>query len=634
MSLVRTRLPEHILNPDPEIYKSENYVTLDFETTNVRKGTALDPGNTIVLGCWSLGPDHPGVLPNALIPEGEHAGILRHSTRSRWGGEFQLDDLVRDIEQADFLVCHNAKFELQWLERCGLDIGKTVVWCTQVGEYVIGGNRWRHRQLALDRIAKRRWGLGKATAVSRMIKAGICPSDIPKSWLEYYCKKDVELTERLFLEQLQEMNDKLLAVQFTRCLLTPVLADLEKNGMQLDSDKVIELHEDRERKYADVSHAIGELAHGVNPNSPVQVREYLYETLGFAEVKDYKGDPIRTGTGQKSTAADVVAKLKATTPEQKAFLDHFKVSVGLKSELTKYLRKFRDCVTDAGGLLRAQFNQTNTQTHRLSSSGLDYRTQFQNFPRAYKPVFRARNDGWLMAECDGAQLEFRIAAHLGRCVTALFDIINGTDIHSVTGDIVGVSRQAAKEHTFKPLYGGRSGAPNEVRYYEFFREKYAGITATQQRWINHVLEHKYLETEYGLRYYWPNTRMERSGYVVNSTNICNYPVQGFATAEIIPIGMVYFWHYLRASDDLQMFIVNTVHDSIIAEIPPEEQHAFHVLSRLCLIDEVYTYLHKVYNIDLVVPLGAGVMIGKNWADSEAKASETVYEATEDKYVTV
>jgi len=108
----------------------------------------------------------------------------------------------------------------------------------------------------------------------------------------------------------------------------------------------------------------------------------------------------------------------------------------------------------------ARFNQTQTATHRLSSSGTDYSCQFQNFPRAYKPVFKARHEGWLVGEGDGAQLEFRVAAHLGRDEVALNDCRTGADIHRFTASVLNnckeeevtkEQRQAAKADTFKPL---------------------------------------------------------------------------------------------------------------------------------------------------------------------------------------
>ena len=563
-----------------------------------------------------------------------------------WGDEFSLARLVRDIENADFIIAHNAKFELQWLRRCGVDTSKLVIWDTMIGEYVIGGNRWAWAQLSLAKSATRRLGSRpedqKMDLVGEMFKAGLCSTDVPRSWLKSYCERDTRLARKLFIAQRDYMHEdgQLLPVMYTRCLATPVLAHIEMNGMQLDAEKVSGLIGTKERRYAELQNSIEELTGGININSPKQLAAFLYggegaddlpaPSLEFAERTTRRGEPLRTATGKPKTDADTVAALKATNARQREFLAAYKESKELYNELTKYLRKFSACCEEVGGRLQAQFNQCNTRTHRLSSSGLDYATQFQNFPRLYKPIFRARHADSLIGEADGAQLEFRVAAHLGRDEVALDDIKTGTDIHSVTAGIIGCSRQDAKAHTFKPLYGGRSGTRDEVRYYEYFRENYSGITATQQRWIDEVLSSKELRTEWGLKYYWPSTRMERSGYVVNSTSICNYPVQAFATAEIIPVGLVYFWHYVRAAG-LQMSVVNTVHDSIITELPPEEVDHFHVLSQLCLIDEVYTYLETVYGIRLTVPLGAGVSVGTHWGDEEAKNNETTYTAQEGTY---
>ena len=606
-----TALPNHVANPDPNIYLGENYVCLDFETTTFNRGLGLYPENRIVLACWSYGKDHP------------HAGgddVVR-----AWAGEYELGDLVEAVRRADFVIAHNAKFEAQWLARCGVDLAELVVYDTMLAEYVLGGNRWVWHNLSLERCGQRWFGEGKLSVISKMYKAGLCSTEIPASWLESYCVQDVRLTERLFRAQRERLVERdQLAVAYTRCLLTPVLADIETHGMQLDANLIRVRTEECEREYAQAQEKLDELTGGINPNSPKQLGEFLYDTLNFDELKRKAGgrwEPVRTASGARSTSADTISKLKCKTKRQREFVDHFKYTKELYNELTKYLRKFADCVERDGGVLKAQFNQSSTQTHRLSSSGLEYSTQFQNFPRAYKPFFRASEDGWLVGECDGAQLEFRVAAHLGADRAALEAITDGVDVHSVTADIIGCSRQDAKPHTFKPLYGGQSGTDDEKRYYQYFREQYAGITATQQHWIDTVLRDKSLRTPWGLRYFWPDTRMDRSGYVTNTTSICNYPVQALATAEIIPVALVYFWHRVRA-EGLSIRVLNTVHDSIIAEFPPEETDDFHRLSQQCLIDDVYAYLDRVYDIQLVVPLGCGVSVGDHWGSKD----ETVYTA--------
>lgn len=412
-------------------------------------------------------------------------------------------------------------------------------------------------------------------------------------------------------------------IQYQRCLTAPCLADIESYGMQLDPVEVDKEMGDLEDQYAKATAELQEFMEGASPTSSPQKQDFIYNKLGFAVPKDHNGKPFLTGGGAPSTAVDVLARLRPQTAKQQQFLDMYKAWAEMHSDLTKYLRKLKECCDEADGALHATFNQCNTRTHRLSSSGLTYKVQFQNLNRRYKPVFMARNKGWLIGEADGAQLEFRIATHLGRDKQALHDILNKVDIHSFTASIIGCSRQDAKPHTFKPLYGGTSGTDGERAYYKAFAEKYSAIADTQRGWTHTVVNAKELRTEYGLIYYWPQCKMQSSGYVLFTTSIYNYPVQGFATAEIIPISLVCAWHRMK---DMKSFLVNTVHDSIIAELHPDEVDTWHELAKLCLIEDTYQIVEKLYGIKLTVPLGAGVMVGTHWASKEAKASEVVYEA--------
>ena len=594
-------LPSFLTNPDPGLYVQGSYVVLDFETTGLDKGSALNADNRLLLACWYTSWD-------------KQHNLL-------WGGEFDMEPLLEDIRRADFIVAHNAKFELQWLDRCGLDLSQVLVFDTMLAGYVLGGNRWQMGRLSLDRMAAKWLGERKEPVVSRLIKSGVPVEEIPRKWLARYCHLDVALTHRLYRVLVEELfNEELLPVMYTRCLLTPVLADIEKNGMYLDPAVVVPLLERKEREYEELGERLIKMAGGINLKSGQQLAKFLYEDLGIRELT-LKGQPKRTASGKPATDLDTIQQLKPRNKKQREFLNEYVRYKNLDSELTKYLRKFGACCNESGGHLVAQFNQTATRTHRLSSSGLRYSTQFQNLPRIYKSLFKSRNDAWVVYESDGAQLEFRVAGHLGRDGVARGHIQDGVDIHANTAAVIGCSRQDAKAHTFKPLYGGSSGTPDEQRYYRHFKEVYTGIAEVQNRWVNTVLKEKKLRTECGLTFYWPDTTMQRSGYVTNTTSICNYPVQSLATAEIIPIALVYMWHRIR-EQGLPFLLVNTVHDSIIAEGPESEVDKWHELSKQCFITDVYTYLDAVYQIKFTVPLGCGVTHGKHWG---AK-NETKYEA--------
>lgn len=626
----KSELPEFLTKPNPEVYLHDSYVIVDFETTTHGKGLAIYNANRIVSCAWRIG--------EGLRERASQFDWVPNKTYYRRGGEFDHSSLVALLREARFIVAHNAKFDLQWASRCGLDLKNVLVYDTLLGEYVLGGNRWLYNRLSLDAISKRRFGTGKVDLIKEMWEVGIPTEEIPEEWLERYCVQDVRLTERLFLRQREELKAlSLLPVLYSRCLLTPVLADIERNGMQLDADVVRTTIAELEPIFANLERQLTDFTGGINFNSGQQVAKFLYDTLSFEErIRRVAGKwvPDRTPPskgwpeGQRKTDSDTIASLHAKTDRQREFLELYVRYKEVYYELTKYLRKMLDCSNENGGHLFATLNQSSTQTHRLSSTGLAYALQFQNFPRSYKPLFKARKEGWLVGECDGAQLEFRVAVHLGRDRVGLFDIVSGTDIHSVTASVIWPAipwvdgtkhpmRQEAKPHTFKPLYGGKSGTEDEKRYYAFFQEKYKGVGQWQQRNIDYVLNRKRLVTEWGLVYYWPDTVMDRSGYVHNSTAICNYPVQALATAEMIPMALVYFWHRLKRNRGLSMFIVNTVHDSIVVELPPEEVEAFHELSKQSLIDDVYHCMSGLYGIDLTVPLGAGVKVASHWGGKDA-----------------
>lgn len=609
-------LPDFVRSPMAEIYERCWPLFLDFETTNLDKGSALNPHNRIVCAAWQSGWDGKLCLKR--------------------GSEYDQTELVEAVLNADFIVAHNAKFELQWLARCGVDLHDLIVYDTMIAEYVIGGNRWMLQNLGLSKTLARHKLPGKDNVVGMMIKAGICPSEIPEEWLHRYVLQDVRVLPLLMRSQLESFRGtRLLPVVYNRCLLTPALADMETVGMRLDANLVRKKYEEAQAEHDRLERQANVLTGGINLGSRPQLAKYLYETLNFPELVVRKGRdwlPKRTPGGSPCTDGDTIAALKATTAEQIKFKELYLALNDAGQMLSKYLVKFNECVNNAGGVLYANFNQTNTQTHRLSSTGREYSAQFQNFPRAYKPLFVARDEGHLVGEVDGAQLEFRVAAHLGRDTAALADIEAGVDVHKYTAKVLTdagqvTDRQDAKEHTFKPLYGGQSGTEAEKTYYRAFREKYPGIAETQQAWVAKVLETGQLETEWGLRYYWPDTKMDRSGYITNTTSICNYPVQAFATAEIIPAAVVLMWHVVHRTGD-GIRLMNTIHDSIIADLEPEAVENFHDVARWALIDGVYDFIEELYGIRLVCRLGCGVKVATHWGGTK---EETKYEADESLY---
>lgn len=600
-------IPEFINNPDPSIYLTNNYITLDLETTNLDKGSAINEQNRIVLG----------VAGNNVFYN---------------SGELKTYLYTTLIETNHILVAHNAKFELQWLKRLGLPLEQILVYDTMLAEYVLAGNK--NVNLSLGAIAKRRGFGSKDPFIDICMKGGICPSEMPKELLERRCIKDVEQTESIFLQQREELNkqDKLKTL-YTRCIFTPVLADIEFNGLYLDGDKVEATYRDYTNRFEELEQELGKITGGINLRSPKQKAEFLYDTLGFSEPTDRRGNPIRTPSGGRRTDSDIIRSLKASNQRQREFIKLYKDYNKLSAAISKNLDFFHGVVREYDNVFYGQFNQSITQTHRLSSSGraLFFKcfgdksksVQFQNLPRQFKSLFTARKEGWKVGEIDGAQLEFRVAAHLGKDAVATDAIRSGFDVHSFTAQVLTengeeTTRQEAKAHTFKPLYGGRSGTRAQQAYYGAFRERYKGISSTQQHWIDTVLATKKLTIPSGLEFFWPDTKLQND-FVINTPSICNYPVQSYATADIIPIAVTKLWHDIKANN-LQSFLINTIHDSAIMEVHPDEEDHLKDIGFKAFTEYVYTYLKQVYNDEFTVPLGAEFKLGSHWSTGE----ETLY----------
>lgn len=596
-------LPWFLKEPDPLVYLTDDWLVVDLETTSKDNGSALNPLNDIVLATWAT-------------PYGVY---------HKWGGVLEQHELVNAIGRAKFVVAQGAKFEIQWFIRLGIDVSNLLVYDTLLADYVIAGNRrWR---LDLDSIARRYGVATKHRYGKSLVHAGVCPSDVPRSVLLEYGLADTLNEREIFLKQRQRLKDLgLLSICYTRCLTCVVLADIETKGLYLDAERVRAEYYKVSEKLAELELAVNQYTGGINANSSKQMGEFLYERLGFEELTNRRGEPWRSATRKRKVDADTIKRLKPVTEAQRAF----QALVLERNKLNKkhqILEKLKRCCDEEASLLYARFNQAITQTHRLSSGGAKFKVQFQNIPREYKNLFRARREGWLVAEADGAQLEFRVAAHLGRDSVAALDIRNKVDVHKNTAsalrgipleEVTKEQRQDAKPETFRPLYGSNGQTPAQKRYAQFFHDRYKAIYDTQTSWTYSVLEKRELITEWGMRFYWPDTKIEGRNYIKNTTSIFNYPVQSFATAEIILISLVYLWHRVR-SLGLVLFIVNTVHDSIISELPEIEIPWWKALSYQCFTHDTYSYLEKLYDVKFTVPLGVEVKIGEHWGEGKGES---------------
>lgn len=274
-------------------------------------------------------------------------------------------------------------------------------------------------------------------------------------------------------------------------------------------------------------------------------------------------------------------------------------------------------------ILHPNFNQTIAITGRLSSSS----PNMQNMPREktfpIRKVFKSRWEGGSLVEVDYAQLEFRAAGHLSRDPNILRDVLAKIDVHNQTMQILHDAgqeedRQSSKPHTFKPLYGGRTGTKAEQKYYtDFLTVLYPRTGGWHKELQEEAIAKLMITLPTGRQYIFPDVKRNYYGGATNATQIVNYPVQGFATADLVQIGIIRVAKEFKKAN-LKSLLILTVHDSLVADCyPGEEEQVIGIMSKIAKYTEEEAKLR--YGIDMYVPLDNEVKIGYNLMESKKVA---------------
>ena len=292
------------------------------------------------------------------------------------------------------------------------------------------------------------------------------------------------------------------------------------------------------------------------------------------------------------------------------------------SAVSSYLSSFVDGIdtyTKPDDMLHVSLTQHITATGRFSGRN----PNMQNMPRGgtfpVKRVFVSRWDGGNIMEADFAQLEFRVAAFLSQDKVAMEEIATGFDVHSYTAQVISdagqpTSRQEAKAHTFAPLFGatgyGRSKA--EAAYYEHFTEKYKGIAKWHKKLGDEAIRLLKITNVSGRQCAFPDVTRRANGSVTHFTMIKNYPVQGFATGDVVPVVLI---EMEKRLSNMQSCLVNTVHDSMVIDVHPDETQQ--VIQTVHDMNEgLNDLIEQYYDVKMNVPLLLEAKLGPNWLDTK------------------
>ena len=439
----------------------------------------------------------------------------------------------------------------------------------------------------------------------------ISPADICD-----YAAEDADITLRLYnvlKPRLKEADVEDLFYNIEMPLV-PVLAEMEMNGVLLDTNALAETSKVFTDRMTQIEKNIYELAgHQFNIASPKQDGEVLF---GEKKIVD---KPKKTKTGQYVTSEEVLQQLRSKAP----IVDHILEHRGLKKLLGTYVDALPKLINPHTGHIHTSFNQAVTATGRLSSSD----PNLQNIPVRGEDGKEIRKcfipePGCLFFSADYSQIELRVMAHLSGDKNMIEAFREGYDIHAATAariykeDINEVTRDQrtkAKRANFGIIYGitvfglaerleiSRDEAKQLIDgYFETFPQVHDYMEKAKQL----AREHGYAETFFHRRRYLPDIT-SHNATVRNfaERNAIIAPIQCSA-ADIIKIAMIRIYERFRR-EGIKSKMILQVHDELNFSVLPEEKEQVEKV--------VLEEMQNAY--PLQVPLVADSGWGNNWLEA-------------------
>lgn len=440
--------------------------------------------------------------------------------------------------------------------------------------------------------------------------------DLKPAEVYEYAAEDADITLRLYnvlLPKLKECGAEQLFYEIEMPLM-PVLAEMELNGIRIDTDSLAETSSILTSRMRQLETQIYEAAgEEFNIASPKQVGEILFGKMKIVD------KPKKTKTGQYVTSEEVLQQLRHKNP----IVDDILAHRGLKKLLGTYVDALPKLINSRTGHIHTSFNQAVTSTGRLSSSD----PNLQNIPVRGEDGKEIRRcfipeEGCLFFSADYSQIELRVMAHLSGDENMAEAFRLGHDIHAATAakiykeDIADVTRDQrtkAKRANFGIIYGitvfglaerldiSRAEAAQLI---DGYFASFPKVAQYMEQSKETARAKGYAETFFHRRRYLPDIN-SHNATVRNfaERNAINAPIQGSA-ADIIKIAMVRISRRFKA-EGIKSKMILQVHDELNFSVLPEEKEK---VQRIVLEEMQNAY-------PLNVPLVADCGWGANWLEA-------------------
>ncbi len=511
-------------------------------------------------------------------------------------------------------IGQNLKYDLEVLRNYNVEL-KGLMWDTMIAHYLIQPEL-RHNMDYMAEIYLHYQTIHIDELIGPKGKNQRSMRDLdPKDVYEYACE-DADITLQLknkLEDELKHHNCEDLFYHIEMPLM-PVLAEMEMNGVCLDTASLAETSKQFTTRMNEIEARIYELAgQQFNIASPKQVGEILFDKLKIVEKAK------KTKTGQYVTSEEVLQQLKNKHEIVADILEHR----GLKKLIGTYIDALPKLINPRTGHIHTSFNQTITATGRLSSSD----PNLQNIPirgEDGKEIRKAfiPEPGCLFFSADYSQIELRVMAHLSQDPNMIEVFREGKDLHAATAaniykkpieEVTRDERTKSKRANFGIIYGitvfglaERLDIPRDEAkmlidgYFETFPQVHDYMEKSKEI----ARQQGYVTTLFGRRRYLPDINSANSvvrGFA--ERNAINAPIQGTA-ADIIKVAMIHIYQRFKA-EGIKSKMILQVHDELNFSVYPDEKEK---VERIVL-EEMQNAFH------MSVPLVADSGFGENWLEA-------------------
>ena len=511
-------------------------------------------------------------------------------------------------------IGQNLKYDLEVLHNYDVEL-KGQMWDTMIAHYLIQPEL-RHNMDYMAEVYLHYQTIHIDELIGPRGKNQRSMRDLdPKDVYEYACEDaDITLQLKNKLEPELKKQDCEKLFYDIEMPLMPVLAEMEMNGVCLDTNSLAETSKQFTQRMLDIEQKIYELAgEQFNIASPKQVGDILFEKLKIVEKAK------KTKTGQYVTSEEVLQQLRHKHEIVGLILEHR----GLKKLIGTYIDALPKLINPRTGHIHTSFNQTVTATGRLSSSD----PNLQNIPirgEDGKEIRKAfiPEPGCLFFSADYSQIELRVMAHLSNDANMIRVFQEGKDLHAATAaniykknidEVTRDERTKSKRANFGIIYGitvfglaERLDIPRDEAkmlidgYFTTFPEVHDYMEQSKE-----IARKKgYVTTLFGRRRYLPDINSANAtvrGFA--ERNAINAPIQGTA-ADIIKVAMIRIYQRFK-TESIKSKMILQVHDELNFSVYPEEKEK---VERIVIEEMQNAFQMKV-------PLLADSGFGDNWLEA-------------------